>query len=117
MTPLGSFAQREEDETSSLVSGSSQAAVEFQQDAQAKTTPSIAIIAVAPYPQDDHLDAWIKNGGVDPINAMEKLDVTVITAETRSDTMTYSADGRANTWVEEPVGSAICAIGHGGVGT
>ena len=52
--------------TWTTVSGSSQPL--------SKTGPTIAIIAAASHATVNHIDAWVKNLGLDPINAIEKLD-------------------------------------------
>ena len=65
----------------------------------------LAIIAVAPYAPDDNIHAWVKNVGLDPIYAIDKLDVLVTTPGTKADAMTYSTSGGDNTWAEDPLGT------------
>ena len=84
------------------IANSAQSAVDFQQEAVGR----VAIIGVGPNATGDRIDAWVKNVGVAPINAIDESEIFVITAGARFDAMKYGAAGGDNTWVEDPVGSS-----------
>ena len=86
------------------LSSSSQSIMESQRETSGKIRTSIEIIATSTL-TGSQVDAWVKNVGLDPINAVSKSDVFVITPGTRFDSMTYSATGGDNSWVENPVGA------------
>ena len=82
--------------TPSVVQGS-QSVVESNREASNRLKTNIEVIAVASNTAGLRIDAWVKNVGVVPIYAVEKLDVFVATPGTRFDAMSYASSGD-NTW-------------------
>lgn len=80
--------------------------LESQQQSATRIMTSIELIAATTNITGTAVDAWVKNVGLVPINAMEKSDVFVITPGTRFDAITYNSAGGNNTWVETPLGSS-----------
>ena len=87
------------------ISQASQSLVETNRDTSNRIKTDIEIIAIASNSAGTQIDAWIKNVGVVPIYAIDKMDVFVITPGTRFDAMTYAPSGD-DTWTDTPLSSA-----------
>ncbi len=87
------------------ISSSSQAVTESQNETANRIRTSIEIIAVTADAAGTQIDAWVKNVGVEPIRAISKTDVFIITPGTRFDSMTYNTGGGDDTWTDNPVSS------------
>lgn len=87
------------------ISQASQSLVESNRDTSERIKTNVEIIAVASDSAGTTINAWIKNVGVVPIYAIEKMDIFVITPGIRFDAMTHAANGD-NTWTETVLPSA-----------
>ncbi len=83
----------------SSASTSSQAIAESRYENANRTKTEIEIVAVGYELGGRKIEAWVKNVGVAPINAIDKSDLFLIQPGTRYDALTYNNNGTTSkTW-------------------
>ncbi len=83
----------------SSASSGGDAVAESQREASDRTRTEIEIVAVGPELGGKKIEAWVKNVGVAPINAIHKSDLFLIQPGTRFDALTYNNNGTTSkTW-------------------
>ncbi len=84
------------------ISGSSQSVVEANRATADKIKTNIEIIGIGVDSVGEQVDAWVKNVGVAPVDAIEKSDLFLIQPGTRFEALPYSGDPpSSNYWYSD----------------